>query len=79
MYIQRNKIKNKKIGKIYSSVFLCTKYREGKKVKTRVEANLSSLPEHIILEIENMLRSDRETTVSLKDISIPACIDYGYR
>ena len=37
MYIQSNKIKNKKTGKIYSSVFLCTKYREGKKVKTRVE------------------------------------------
>ena len=78
MYIQRNKIKNKKTGKIYSSVFLCTKYREGKKVKTRVEANLSSLPEQIVLGIENMLRSDRETTVCLKDISIPACIDYGY-
>ena len=78
MYIQRNKIKNKKTGKIYSSVFLCTKYREGKKVKTRVEANLSSLPEQIVLGIENMLRSDRETTVCLKDISISACIDYGY-
>ena len=25
MYIQRNKIKNKKTGKIYSSVFLCAK------------------------------------------------------
>jgi transposase len=78
MYIQRNKPRNKKTGKIYSAVFLCSKYREGGKVKTRVEANLSRLPEHIIVGIENMLRSDKETPVCLKDIGITQCIDYGY-
>ena len=78
MYIQRNNIKNKKTGKIYSSVFLCTKYREGGKVKTRVEANLSKLPEHIILGIENMLKSNGEVTVCLKDVAVAKSMDYGY-
>jgi transposase len=77
MYIQRNKVKSK-TGKEYHSVLLCSKYREGGKVKTRTELNLSHLPEHLILGIENMLKSDRETTVCLKDITISRCIDYGY-
>ena len=77
MYIQRNKIKSK-TGKEYHSVLLCSKYREGGKVKTRTELNLSSLPEHLILGIANMLKSDRETTVCLKDITVSRCIDYGY-
>ena len=78
MYIQHNKSINKKTGKEYNSVILCTKYREGKKVKTRSVANLSHLPEFMILGIENMLKSERETTVLLKDIAIISCIDYGY-
>jgi len=77
MYIQRNKVKSK-TGKEYHSVLLCSKYREGSKVKTRTEANLSKLPEHVILGIENMLKSDKETTVCVKDISITSCIDYGF-
>ena len=77
MYIQRNKVKSK-TGKEYHSVLLCSKYREGGKIKTRTEANLSKLPEHIILGIENMLKSDRETTVCMKDITVSSCIDYGY-
>ena len=77
MYIQRNKVKSK-TGKEYRSVLLCSKYREGGKIKTRTEANLSNLPEHIILGFENMLKSDRETVVSLKDIMINRCFDYGY-
>ena len=78
MYIQRNKSKNKNTGKEYSSVLLCSKYREGKKVKTRTVANLSHVPEYIVLGIENMLKSERETTVCLKDISVESCFDYGY-
>lgn len=78
MYIQRNKSKNKKTGKEYSAVFLCSKYREDGKVKTRVEANLSHLPDNIILGIENMLRSDDEVSVRLKDIKVTKCIDYGF-
>ena len=78
MYIQRNKSKNKKTGKEYTAVFLCSKYREDGKVKTRVEANLSRVPEHIILGIENMLKSEGEIPVFLKDITIENCADYGY-
>jgi len=78
MYIQRNKSKNSKTGKVYSSVLLCSKYREGKKVKTRTVANLSHLSEQLILSIENALKSERETTVLLKDIAVKQCIDYGY-
>jgi transposase len=77
MYIQRNKVKSK-TGKEYRSVLLCSKYREGGKVKTRAELNLSNLPEHIILGIENMLKSDKEVTVCLKDITVSRCIDCGY-
>ena len=64
MYIERNKVKSKS-GKEYSSVILCSKYLEGKKVKTRSIANLSHLPDHIIPGIENMLKPDRETKVCL--------------
>ena len=78
MYIQRNLSKNSKTGKVYTSVLLCSKYREGEKVKTRTEANLSHLPENIVLGIENMLKSEGETTVCLKDIAVKNCVDYGY-
>ena len=78
MYIQRNKSKNSKTGKVYTSVLLCSKYREGKKVKTRTVANLSHLPDQLVLSIENALKSERETTVLLKDIAVKQCIDYGY-
>jgi hypothetical protein len=63
MYIQHNKSVNKKTGKEYKSVILCSKYREGGKVKTRAIANLSHLPAHVILSIENTLKSEREATM----------------
>ena len=78
MYIQHNKSVNKKTGKEYKSVILCSKYREGGKVKTRAIANLSHLPAHVILSIENTLKSEREATIALKDIEVSDCIDYGY-
>ena len=78
MYIQRNQSKNSKTGKVYSSVLLCSKYREGKKVKIRTLANLSHLSDQLILSIENALKSEKETTVLLKDIAVKQCIDYGY-
>ena len=77
MYIQRNKVMSK-TGKEYRSVLLCSKYREGGKIKTRTELNLSNLPETIILSIENALKSDKEVMVCLKDISVSSCIDYGF-
>ena len=78
MYIQRNKAINSKTGKVYTSVLLCSKYREGKKVKTRTVANLSHLSDQLVLSIEHALKSELETTVLLKDISVKHCIDYGY-
>ena len=78
MYIQRNKSINKATGKEYTSVLLCSKYREGQKVKTRTILNLSPLPDHLLLGFENMLKSEGEVPVLLKDISIESCIDYGY-
>jgi len=78
MYIQRNKSINKKTGKVYSSVLLCKKYREGEKVKTRTLANLSHLSDQLVLSIENALKSERETTILLKEIAVKQCIDYGY-
>jgi hypothetical protein len=78
MYVQRNTIKNKRTGKEYYSVFLCTKYREEGKIKTRVENNLSHLSEEVILSIENTLKSKTETVVKEKDIIVESCTDYGF-
>ena len=77
MYIQRNRTKGKN-GKVYTATFLCSKYREEGKVKTKVLANLSALPERIVLGIENMLKSEKEDIVLLKDIVVSKCVDYGY-
>ena len=77
MYIQRNR-SNGKNGKVYTATFLCSKYREEGKVKTKVLANLSALPDRIVLGIENMLKSAKEDVVLLKDIVVSKCVDYGY-
>jgi transposase len=47
-------------------------------VKTKVLANLSHLPEQVILGIENMLKSKGETVVKLKDVTVNKCVNYGY-
>jgi transposase len=77
MYIQRNHTKGK-AGKIYSATFLCSKYRENGKVKTKVLANLSQLPEQTITGIEKLLKSEKEDLIPSKDITVSQCIDYGY-
>jgi transposase len=76
MYIQRNRSKGKN-GKVYTSTLLCTKYREEGKIKTKVEANLSRLPEQIILTIENLLKHGKESLFSSSDIAVDQSIDYG--
>jgi len=76
MYIQRNKSKGKN-GKIYRSVLLCRKYRDNGKIKTKVLANLSHLPEHIVLSIENGLKHDMGTLVYEKDIVAQEAVDIG--
>ena len=77
MYIQRNKYKAP-TGKEYKTTLLCKKYREGKKVKTKTVLNLSSLPEELILSIENTLKSKTEAVVKEKDIFVDNCFDFGY-
>ena len=69
MYVQRNKAKGKN-GKIYYSTLLCTKYREGGKIKTRVDANLSHLSEELILTIDNVLKHGRGALIAVKDIIV---------
>ncbi len=76
MYIQRNKSKGKK-GKIYTSTLLCSKYRKDGKVKTRVEANLSNMPEELILTLENVLKHKKNALVAIDDIVVKESIDYG--
>jgi len=76
MYLQRDKSKGKK-DKIYSSTLLCHKYRDGGMPKTKVLANLSHLPENIILSIENILKRSEDTLIHLGEIVVKAAIDYG--
>ena len=77
MYLQRN-ISKYKSGKEYTSTLLCKKYREDGKIKTNVLANLSHLPEEIIMSIENILKSKTEAVVKEKDIFVESCYDFGY-
>lgn len=76
MYIQRNKSKGKN-GKVYTSTLLCSKYREEGKIKTRVEANLSSMSQEMVLGIENMLKHEKGTLVANKDITVKKAFDFG--
>ena len=77
MYIQRN-ISKYKSGKEYTSVLVCHKYRQDGKIKTKVLANLSHLPEEVIISVENVLKSKTEAVVKEKDIFVESCYDYGY-
>ena len=76
MYVQRNKSKGKN-GKVYTSTLLCTKYREDGKIKTRVESNLSNMPEDLVLSIENYVKHGKGALVACKDIVVKKAIDYG--
>jgi transposase len=84
MYIQRNVTRIK--GKEYKATLLCSKYREGGKVKTKVEANLSHLSEELIEGIQNLLKGQKISksgqmtgkTISLADIGVSRCMDYAY-
>jgi transposase len=77
MYIQRN-ITKSKTGKEYKSYLLCHKYRKDGKVKTKVLANLSQLPEELVMSIKNLLKSKTEAVVKEKDIFVESCFDFGY-
>jgi transposase len=79
MYIQRNK-KQKTSGGHYESALLCHKYRENGKIKTKVLANISKLPNHALLSLENALKAKKnnKTTFFDTDISIEKIVDIGY-
>ena len=76
MYIQRNKTTGKN-GKEYTSVLLCTKYRQDGKIKTKVETNLSHMPKELVLSIENVLKHGKKALVAAKDILVKKSIDFG--
>jgi hypothetical protein len=42
---------------------LCTKYRQDGKIKTKVKAKLSHMPEDIVLTIENVLKHGKGALV----------------
>ena len=75
MYIQYNKSTIK--GKTYSYPLLCRKYRENGIAKTEVICNLSKFPQEVVIGLENMLKKGTDALVSLKDITVKKCIDYG--
>lgn len=78
MYVQRN-ISKRKSGKVYKSVLLCHKYRDDGKIKTKVLANLSVLPDEAVLSLENSLKnSGAGTTISSRDISVEKVVEYGF-
>lgn len=76
MYVQTNKSKGKN-GNVYTAYFLCHKYRENGKIKTRVLANLSKLPVEIITSVSNLLKHGKDALVQLSDLVITKAIDYG--
>ncbi|MDY6800796.1 MAG: IS1634 family transposase [Bacteroidota bacterium] len=76
MYVQRNKTTGKN-GKAYTSTLLCTKYRQDGKIKTKVEANLSYMPEELVLTVENVLKHGKGALVAAKSIMAKSAIDFG--
>ena len=76
MYVQRNKTTGKN-GKVYTSTLLCSKYRQDGKIKTRVETNLSHMPEELVLTIENVLKHGKSTLVSTRSIVAKSALDFG--
>lgn len=75
MYVQRNKTTGKN-GKVYTSTLLCTKYRQDGKIKTKVEANLSHMPEELVLTIENVLKHGKGALVSAESIAAKSATDF---
>ena len=57
---------------------LCESHREGKKVKTKTLLNLSVLPEEAILTLKNVLKNKKEALVSVEDIVVDSCNNFGY-
>lgn len=79
MYLQFNAKKGKK-GKIYRSVLLCEKYRDGGAPKTRVILNLTKLklPNEIITSLKTAFNKTKGKLIDSNDIKINQTFDYGY-
>ena len=73
MFIQRTKRKAK--DKVYHSVVLMENYREGKKVKHRIITSLTKWPEHIVNDLEKLLKG--KAVISLDDMELSNGKSYG--
>ena len=72
--------KKGKNGKVYSTVLLCEKYREGGVPKTRVVLNLSKagVPNEIITALKAVINKTKGQLVDSQDIKLESTLDYGY-
>ena len=77
MYLQFNSKKGKN-GKVYKSVLLCEKYRDGGAPKTRVIMNLSNMPGEVIDAFRISVGKTKQKLISLSNIIIRKSIDYGF-
>ncbi len=79
MYLQFNEKKGKN-SKIYRTVLLCEKYREGGVPKTRVVLNLSKagVPNEIITALKAVINKTKGQLVDSHDIKLANTLDYGY-
>lgn len=67
MFIQRTYRKTK--NKVYQSVVLMENYREGKKVKHRSIATLTKWPEHIVNDLEKLIKGKAITAIEDMEFS----------
>ena len=79
MYLQFNNKKGKN-GKVYSTVLLCEKYRDGGAPKTRVVLNLSKsgVPNEVITALKAVINKPKGKLIDSNDIKIMRTLDYGY-
>ena len=79
MYLQFNNKKGKN-GKVYSTVLLCEKYRDGGAPKTRVVLNLSKagIPNDVLTALKAVINKPKGKLIDSNDIKITQTLDYGY-
>jgi len=73
MFIQRTKRKSG--DKVYHSVALLENYRDGKRVRHRTIATLTKWPEHIVNDLERLLK--KKAVVSLDDLEFSNGKSFG--
>ncbi len=65
MYVQRNKSTGKKRQGVHFHLAVYRVSLDGK-IKTKVEANLSRMPEELVLTIENVLKHGKGALTAAK-------------